>query len=323
MIKKSIYMFLGLGVLVFQLQAETIYNLDALPAKYKVFLGPQKIGTHQIELKKISIDKTSNKSEYTYKVTSGSKPAISHWVIEFAAGCGAASAYASSSDSLGVWTESDPTTKIRGVKFDTGYKDKESREVKLVLNGIFYPHILKGAIKAGRINSIGNILTPSCLPDPMIQQETPSSSGSVLDFNTLPVKYKVFLGPQMIGTHKIELTKITIDKASNKSEYTYKVTSGSKPAISHWVIEFAAGCGAASAYASSSDSLGVWTESDPTTKIRGVKFDTGYKDKESREVKLVLNGIFYPHIFKGAIKAGRINSIGNILTPSCSSLIKD
>lgn len=76
-----------------------------------------------------------------------------------------------------------------------------------------------------------------------------------------------------IFQHSIESAAASYDPATNRTTVAYIVTSGTQPAISHWVLGMPKGVADHILQASES---WVWMNSDPTTSAMGVKFDTGY-----------------------------------------------
>lgn len=118
-----------------------------------------------------------------------------------------------------------------------------------------------------------------------------------------------------LGDHKIEL----ISKNVFDGEFyvwTYKVTSGESPALSHWVLDF---CIEFLDHVSDGeDTADHFTNADPTTGFFGLKFDTEYDDNEMREIKLYLTKeVVAVESFVGT-KAGRdVIDSGTILAPSC------
>lgn len=101
-------------------------------------------------------------------------------------------------------------------------------------------------------------------------------------------------------TYAVAFQGAAYDSAQDRTTFTYRVTSNPAggPAISHWVIGF----DATPVVVASSDpavSFGV----DPTTGVRGVKFDTGYRDGETRTVTLTLAGEWKTGTVPIAVKA--------------------
>ncbi|MHC1585794.1 MAG: hypothetical protein ACXQS7_06025 [Candidatus Syntropharchaeia archaeon] len=87
---------------------------------------------------------------------------------------------------------------------------------------------------------------------------------------------------ELIGNHDITLVNHTFD--GTYSTWTYSVTSGSDPSLSHWVIAW---CNPdVIVDASESYEYGI----DPKTGIEGIKFDEEYADGETRIVWFRLLG---------------------------------
>lgn len=78
----------------------------------------------------------------------------------------------------------------------------------------------------------------------------------------------------MLGDHSVELTASVYNPSDNTTTITYRVTSGPKPSISHWVLalpEFVY-----DNLLESSEGNYSWG-TDPTTGVTGIKYDTGYE----------------------------------------------
>jgi hypothetical protein len=77
-----------------------------------------------------------------------------------------------------------------------------------------------------------------------------------------------------MGNHTIRLTASVYNPEDDTTTVTYTVTSGPQPSISHWVL------GLPKAVADNILDVSEqyeWTNSDPGTGTRGIKFDTGYE----------------------------------------------
>jgi len=88
-----------------------------------------------------------------------------------------------------------------------------------------------------------------------------------------------------IGSHDIPFVSHTYDSATCISTWTYTVTSGSSPALSHWVMSW---CNV-SAHVGCSEHC-EYVIDDHETGITGIKFDTGYSDGQTRTVWFELKG---------------------------------
>jgi len=107
----------------------------------------------------------------------------------------------------------------------------------------------------------------------------------------------------LIGTHDITLVSHTFDETY--STWTYEVTSGSSPALSHWDLTW---CNPGAMYEASEN--WEYCTPDPKTGIKGIKFDTGYKDGENRIVWFKLRGDFQEgnvNVYVGTKAGGNIN----------------
>ena len=117
-----------------------------------------------------------------------------------------------------------------------------------------------------------------------------------------------------VGTHDITFVSHTTDGAGN-SIWTYTVTSGSSPSLSHWSIEF---CGeAADILEASEDDWEYGT--DPHTGITGIKFDEGYDDGETRTIWFKLSGDWPENSVEVGTKAGSDPvASGYVTGPACN-----
>ncbi|MBN1540956.1 T9SS type A sorting domain-containing protein [candidate division KSB1 bacterium] len=115
--------------------------------------------SHTIDFQSVSYD--NGNTQVTYLVTSGVQPAISHWVFPACEGMEAKD-FLSSNDSAGGFTENDPTTGVRGYKFDTGYQDNEQRIVTLTLAGIWPLGQVTVTFKAGQQVTTTTTKGPIC-----------------------------------------------------------------------------------------------------------------------------------------------------------------
>jgi len=95
-------------------------------------------------------------STWAYRVTSGKKPSLSHWVIELDRSIQEESVLHASED---CEVGDDPATGIYGIKFDKRYKDRETREVEFILDKWYQAGDTRIAIKAGKDVEIGEPLT--------------------------------------------------------------------------------------------------------------------------------------------------------------------
>ena len=100
-----------------------------------------------------------------------------------------------------------------------------------------------------------------------------------------------------IGNHDITFVSNTFD--GSYSTWTYKVTSGSKPSISHWDLTW---CNPGAIVEVSEKPWEYGT--DKHTGIKGIKFDKGYEDGESRTVWFKLRGDFPEDTVRVGTKAG-------------------
>ena len=111
-----------------------------------------------------------------------------------------------------------------------------------------------------------------------------------------------------IGDHDITFVDHTFD--GTYSTWTYNVTSGSQPAISHWVMTW---CNKGALVGCSEDCN--YTINDPgKTWLTGIKFDEGYGDNETRTVSFTLQPDFKIGEVEVCIKAGQDDPACDVVT---------
>jgi LPXTG-motif cell wall-anchored protein len=88
-----------------------------------------------------------------------------------------------------------------------------------------------------------------------------------------------------IGNHTITFVSHTYDPGTCISRWTYTVTSGSSPSLSHWVMEW---CNK-SALVKCSESC-TYGPNQQNSKITGIKFNNGYSGGDTRTVWFELKG---------------------------------
>jgi len=117
----------------------------------------------------------------------------------------------------------------------------------------------------------------------------------------------------IVDGHTFEFLGVVYDEGGT-STWTYRVTSGRKPSLSHWVLELDEELDA-SIVVSASEVYEV--NEDPKTDVYGLKFDEGYRDTESREVSFTLDAWYDVTDTRIAIKAGKRTAVdGTIPGPS-------
>ncbi len=115
------------------------------------------------------------------------------------------------------------------------------------------------------------------------------------------------------GPNQVQCVSAIFD--GNNTTFTYRVTSGRQPAISHWTLS--AECLDAGMVVGASEQW-EWTNSDPTTGARGVKFDTGYNDNEVRTVIVTFRGQLISGAGSYTIKGGQADPVvGGVCAPAC------
>ncbi len=105
-----------------------------------------------------------------------------------------------------------------------------------------------------------------------------------------------------IGDHLFEFRGVMYN-ADGTSTWTYDVTSGRKPALSHWVLEWDSSILGPGNVVSCSEPYEVGN--DPKTQVYGLKFDGGYRDNESRSVLFTLDGWYETTSTRIGVKAGK------------------
>ncbi|MCB9451111.1 MAG: hypothetical protein H6672_06705 [Anaerolineaceae bacterium] len=80
-----------------------------------------------------------------------------------------------------------------------------------------------------------------------------------------------------IFNHTIEASARVYDPNTNRTTIAFTVTSGSQPSISHWILGVPKGV---ADHVISTSEAWEWVDSDPTTGMAGMKFDTGYESTD-------------------------------------------
>jgi len=117
---------------------------------------PSTVG-HDIILVSHNFDGTY--STWTYNVTSGTKPSLSHWVISW---CAPGAIVDASED--WEYVTPDPGTGITGIKFDTGYEDGETRTVSFTLRGDYPEGLVEVGTFGGNVANYDSVTGPLCHP---------------------------------------------------------------------------------------------------------------------------------------------------------------
>ncbi|RLF45041.1 MAG: hypothetical protein DRN29_07425, partial [Thermoplasmata archaeon] len=121
-----------------------------------------------------------------------------------------------------------------------------------------------------------------------------------------------------IGGHDITFISHTYDATTDISTWTYRVTSGSSPSISHWIMELGACIKKDDIVEVSEDyEFKDILHPDPTTGLTGIKFEKDYGNGENRIVWFKLRGDYSEGLVQVAIKAGGSESYGYVIGPSC------
>lgn len=92
-----------------------------------------------------------------------------------------------------------------------------------------------------------------------------------------------------LATHTVTSSAVTYNSATDRTTVSYTVTSGKKPAISHWNLGISSAVNAQRL--STSETL-ISYGLDPTTGTTGLKFDRGFNDNETRVITITFRGQF-------------------------------
>lgn len=186
-----------------------------------LFAKPGDPITYAVTLASSSYNASADTTTFTYTVVSNPAggPAISHWVIGIAPSCGGAEVLVGSNDPLVTWTNSDPTTGLRGIKFDTGYADVETRTVTLTLAGNWSVGTVDIAVKSGNGFVTGTTQGPVC------GGTTPPPTYTVSGLVFFDANYSGSFGPDEIGLGNVTVT--LLDSAGNVVASTTSAAAGS------------------------------------------------------------------------------------------------
>ena len=121
--------------------------------------------------------------------------------------------------------------------------------------------------------------------------------------------------PNPCADHVIELTCNNYDSENDETTFCYQVTSGRQPSISHWVLSLDE-CILPGDIVRTSEAH-EWVDNDPHNHMRGIKFDNGYQDNESRTVTITLSGYHGASPRPFGIKGGQIICEGLVNGPGC------
>lgn len=102
---------------------------------------------------------------WEYRVASGKKPALSHWVLDI---CKDVFDSIVPHSLVGTnnysWVSPDPRTGATGLKFDDGYDDDEARTVSFRVDTDFGASLGTATFKSGTKVSSQTTVTPHCPP---------------------------------------------------------------------------------------------------------------------------------------------------------------
>jgi len=123
-----------------------------------------------------------------------------------------------------------------------------------------------------------------------------------------------------VGGHTFEYLGVTYND-NGTSTWTYRVTSGRKHALSHWVLEFDPSLKESNVVNASED---YKVGNDPKTELYGIKFKKGYKDNETRDVIFNLDAWYALADTRVGIKAGKDAQVDASLTgPSAAVIVEN
>jgi len=130
-----------------------------------------KVGEHVFEFRGVDYNGDGTSTWY-YTVTSGTKPALSHWVLEFDPSVLGMRNVVSCSEQYEVNT--DPKTGVYGLKFDGGYRDGETRDVMFTLDRWYTVVQTNVGVKAGKEATVeGSISGPG---GERVEENTPPTA---------------------------------------------------------------------------------------------------------------------------------------------------
>ncbi len=123
---------------------------------------------------------------------------------------------------------------------------------------------------------------------------------------------------ESLGDHRVELVANRYDPETGRTTLAYRITSGSRPSISHITFGFASCVEVLQASEQVS-----YVNPDPTTGAVGYKFDTGYEDLESRTVYMTLRGQVQMGSVNVTTKSGRSQIYTGTITGPVSCQIEE
>ena len=152
------------------------------------------VGEHDISFVSHTYDATSDTYTWTYTVTSGSSPSLSHWSIAWC-NPGAISEITEIDEYGNTYVLVEGTdwvydkkgndyngTLIIGIKLDKGYVNDETRTVQINLLGNWPGGNVLVGTKAGQIEATGSIWGPVC------------TGGEIPEFTTIAIPAIAILG---------------------------------------------------------------------------------------------------------------------------------
>ncbi|MDX9940968.1 MAG: hypothetical protein RBS53_01975, partial [Bacteroidales bacterium] len=115
------------------------------------------------------------------------------------------------------------------------------------------------------------------------------------------------------GSHSVVLSDVVYQ--NGYTTFTYTVTSGSSPALSHWVLAF---CGSLSDVNAGPGTIELGL--DPTTGINGIKFDDGLESGQTMDFYITLPGMWNTGMIQAAVKAGTNHCYYMVEGPVCDDV---
>jgi len=176
--------------------------------------------SYDISLVSSAYNATENTTTFTYAVTSGTKPSISHWTLVFGEACFAKLTTVTSNDSA-VSAGVDPTTGQLGIKFDTGYDDGETRTVTLTLGGYWGTGDVTIAVKSGNGYTLGTVQGPVCAEAP---PQTFALCGEVFfdaNYNGVCNPDEIGLGGVTVTLQQADGTVVATTTSDANGAYTF------------------------------------------------------------------------------------------------------
>ncbi|MBW6490324.1 MAG: T9SS type A sorting domain-containing protein [Lentimicrobium sp.] len=157
---------------------------------------------------------------FTYTVTSGSAPALSHWVLAF---CGSFSDVVAGPGTVQLGL--DPTTGVRGIKFDDGLQGGQTMTYYITLPGNWNTGMITTAVKAGQSICYYQVQGPVCdeLPPPDNCPDMPTATDNCDD--NVTITYEDVMTPgDCASEYTVIRTFTATDECGNTATATQTIT---------------------------------------------------------------------------------------------------